>query len=151
MKKYITLIILMILELFLLKYHLKYFYPLLVYFYTILKAFTIKETKAKYKFLMVAGILTDMINATYFINTFLYITIYYLFEKITKRISLNNITIFIYFMLLLLFYRTFTYFILVLIKYKTFQINILIDSILTSILFNYIFLLFTCKIIKISN
>lgn len=135
MKKYILLILTIVLEIVTSTYLSSYISPIFTYLYVILISNNIKN---KYQFLIISGIIYDTILSTYFIHTFLFLIINFIKEQMDKRITRNAFITFINFIIYLFLYRIISFIIFMLIKYKEISIDYFIESITISLL-NIIF------------
>lgn len=150
MKKYITLIFIIILEIVISKYTYNYFSPLFTYLYIItLSSFLEKEKRIS--FILISGIIYDILLSTYFIHTFLFLLIDYLNRIIDKNLNKNKFITFLKFFIYIFLYRIISFIIFILIKYKEVSGIYFLESILLSlinIIFYYTLLFFYKRCVK---
>lgn len=150
MKKYFNLILIIILEIVISKYLNNYISPIFTYLYVILISSNIKNNN-KYIFLIISGLIYDIVLSTYFIHTFLFITIDYINKLITKNMNKNKIITFISFFIYVFLYRIISFIIFILIKYKEVSLIYFIESItlsLANIIFYYILVIINKSYVK---
>ena len=150
MKKYFNLILIIILEIVISKYLNNYISPIFTYLYVILISSNIKNNN-KYIFLIISGLIYDIVLSTYFIHTFLFITIDYINKLITKNMNKNKIITFISFFIYVFLYRIIGFIIFILIKYKEVSLIYFIESItlsLANIIFYYILVIINKSYVK---
>ncbi len=118
------------------------FFPLFGYLYMLHVARQYHYNKEKYLFCFLSGLLYDLfVTTTPFMNSFLFPFLYFTIQKFDAYLLKNKCTFFILVILEIFFYRTFTYLLLLIIQYQTFSLSLYFDSILYSLLPNFLFIL----------
>lgn len=118
------------------------FLPLFGYFYVLMCAERLNKDREQIFFCFLSGLLYDLlVSSTPFMNTFLFPFLYLITKQFHIYLSRNGIAFFFSFVIEIVLYRTFTYVVLILIQYQNFSSTKYINSILSSFLFNVLFIL----------
>lgn len=126
-----------------------YFVVLFVFLTTIYISFTIKDTRKKLLFCFFIGLFYDItITNTLFLNAIVFFVISLISNYLQNNIYKNQVTFLFSFFIYIILYRVLTYLILIMIGYKSFAITLLLRSILSSIILNFIYIILFKKILK---
>lgn len=118
------------------------FLPLFGYFYVCMCAEQLNKEGEPIFFCFLSGFFYDLlVSSTPFMNTFLFPFIYLITKQFHIYILRNGIAFLFSFVIEIILYRTFTYLVLILIQYQNFTSTRYIKSILSSILFNVLFVI----------